>query len=210
MSICSKCGKDVTPNLEGKCPKCGSDKFTVSNTFTIKYKIEDGISKYDKQIQRLKKFQEIYKGTKVEKNLEIEIQKLKNVIKDLEKLLPEKPDKEILLTDEAKFSDKVIVGKPETKKKTFTADVILIEEANSKIEEGDKVVERSNGEIFDKIEELRIENRVLHNSNSRLSKLGIIGTIGGGVIGLIVSYLITISTQPQIIVVNATSGTIIP
>jgi len=171
------------------------DGYTVSRTWTLRHKIKDGISKYDKQIERLEKFQEIYKGTKVEENLEVKIKNLKKVIKDLEKISLKKPDKEHTLSDEFKGSDEVIVEKvivakePETKTKTFTTDAILVE-ADSKIKEGDKEVETSNNAIFDELKIIRRENtKLLENTKPKSKSRHFVEYLLVFLLGAVASYV---------------------
>ena len=200
-NVCKNCGEIVTPGPDGSpCPNCGSMAgYTVSSTFTFRHKIKDGISKYDKQIERLKKFQEIYKGTKVEENLEVKIKDLKKVIKDLESLSLKKPDEKITLSDEFKCSDEVIVEKvivekePETKTKTFTIDTVLVKDkADSKIKEADKIVAATDRKLLEDIlQNQNITTGKIKNIADRLSHketillglgIGIIGSIIGGFI----------------------------
>lgn len=204
-NVCKKCGETVTPDPDdGHCPKCGSKAgYTVSRTFTFKHKIEDGVEKYNKQVKRLKEFQEIYKGTKVEENLAEKIKKLQGIIGDLQSLLPKEP-KQIKIDESIKITDEVKVRIS----KQGVADA-----TDSILQRGDEIVETSNNEIMSELRSLRKENTELHNSNSRLSKLGILGAIGGAAVGLVGSYLITSSSPPQIIIINATNvtnGIIIP
>ena len=185
-NVCKNCGKTVTPDPDdGHCPKCGSRVgYTVSRTFTFSHKIEDGVSKYNKQIERLKKIQELYKGTKVEEKLDLEIRKFETIIRDLQNLLPKKPGKEVVISDEAKFTEEVIVEKkPETKTKSFTIDAVLIE-ADSKIKEGDELVDATNGDILTELRESRLENKKLHSKSTMLTILGLAGTFGGLFVGL--------------------------
>ena len=51
-NICKNCSKEVIPDPDdGKCPECGSKKgYTVSQTFTIKWKIEDEKAEIQKAI----------------------------------------------------------------------------------------------------------------------------------------------------------------
>ena len=213
-NTCKSCGEIVTPGPDGSpCPNCGSMAgYTVSNTFTFRHKIEDGISKYDKQIERLKKFQEIYKGTKVEENLEVKIKNLKKIIKDLENLSLKKPDEEIILADEFKGSDKVIVEKfiekePETKTKTFTIDTVLVKDkADSKIKEGDKIVAATDRELLeDVLKNQNITTGKIQNIEDRLSHketillglgIGIIGSIIGGFIVFFMTGLNAVPVEP--------------
>ena len=103
-NTCKKCGKTVIPDpVDAHCPACGSKEgYTVGKSQTFKHKIEDSVLKYEKQIERLKKFQELYKGNVVEERLEQEIKKLKSIIQDLEKLPSKKPDKVVVIKEKAK------------------------------------------------------------------------------------------------------------
>ena len=198
-NVCKSCGEIVTPGPDGSpCPNCGSMAgYTVSSTFTFRHKIKDGISKYDKQIERLKKFQEIYKGTKVEENLEVKIKNLKKVIKDLENLSLKKPDEEITLSDGFKGSDEVIVEKfivkkePETKTKPFTIHTILVkDEADSKIKEGDKEVETSNNAIFEELKIIRQENiKLLENTKPKSKSRHFVEYLLVFFLGAVASYV---------------------
>jgi hypothetical protein len=50
-NICKNCSEVSTPNSDGKCPKCGSDKgYTVSKTLTVRYSIEDEKTQVKKAI----------------------------------------------------------------------------------------------------------------------------------------------------------------
>jgi len=195
-NTCKKCGEIVIPDPnDGHCPNCGAkDGYTVSSTLTFQHKIENGIEKYNKQIKRLKEIQEIYKGTKVEENLEPEIEKFKKIIFELEELLSKKYDKENIQSDEIKFNDDVIVEKfvekkPETKSKTFTADTILTK-ADDTIKEGDKLIDTTNGDILRELKESRLENNILHSKNTKIAILGLLGTFGGLFLGLFGGHFI--------------------
>ena len=205
-NVCKSCGETVTPGPDGSsCPNCGSIKgFTVSSTWTFRHNIENGISRYNEQIERLKKIQEHYKETKVEEKLEEEIKKLKKIIDDLNNLLI-KQEKEVIVKDEVKFTDEVIVEK-NTHTKTFTTGAILVKEAESKIKEGDKVVDVSNRDIWDLVEDLRLKIEKAERKNTRFA---VIGIIVGAILGFLGSYIVAIITAPKIPTVIFTNGTVI-
>jgi|CXWL01.1.fsa_nt_gi DNA repair exonuclease SbcCD ATPase subunit len=202
-NVCQTCEKEVIPDpIDGHCPNCGSKiGYIVRQTWFFRNKIESAIEKYNDQIERIKKIQEIYKGTKVEENLEKEIQKLQQVIRDLQSLLPKTQSKEIKIEDFGKSEDQVNIDKSEQE---------LAHSTSSFLQKGDDIVKTSTDEIINELRSLREENSKLHNSSSRLTKWGIAYTLIGVLIGVIGSYLITITNPPQIIIINATSGTPIP
>jgi len=171
MKVCKACKEEVPDDTSGACPKCKAmEGYTISKTWTLRHKIEGGISKYDKQIDRLEKFQEIYKGTKVEENLEVKIENLKKVIKDLKKISLKKPDIKVVSEKVVLDENVVVIKNAETKTKTFTVDAILVE-ADSKIKEGDKEVERSNNDLFEELKNIRKENKKLLKNTKPKSKL---------------------------------------
>ena len=200
---CLECNEPLQPYSANEprpsCPKCGSKKRKLVRAVNEKV-IIDKVENYNKQITRLKEFQEFYSGTKVEEELEKEIGGLTDVIHNLNFFIKEKPLKEITEKDQAKFTDKVIVEKFK----------ISEDDASSILKKGDDIVDASNNEIMKELGTLKDDNKKLHKANSRLTIIGILGTIGGVLIGLFGSYLITISTIPEIIIINATSGAVMP
>ena len=190
-NVCKNCGETVTPGPDGSpCPNCGSlDGYTVSKEWILRHKIEDGISKYDKQIERLEKIQEIYKGTKVKENLEVKIENLKKVIKDLEKISLIKPGTKVVSDKVGLSENTVVVKNSETKTKTFTVDTILVK-AVSKIKEGDIEVERSFDGIVKELKIMRKENeKLLENTKPKSKSRHIVEYLLVFFLGAVASYV---------------------
>ena len=190
MKVCKACKKEVPDDTSGACPKCKSTEgYTISITLTLSHKIEAGISKYNKQIERLEKFQEIYKGTKVEENLEVKIENLKKVIKDLEKISLIKPGTKVVSDKVGLSENTVVVKNSETKTKTFTVDTILVK-AVSKIKEGDEEVERSNDAIFEELRLIRQGNtKLLENTKPKSKSRHFVEYLLVFLLGAVASYV---------------------
>lgn len=193
---CNNCGFQVDPKHTGACPNCGKQEgYKIIAVINESIKINEAVKKYEKQIDRLKQFQKVYASTKVEQKLEDEINKLREVIKNLQILqsLKEAKRDEFIQTPTTELKTE-----KEIPEKVSTDDIL---------KKGDEIVDASNNEILHELRLIREENIRLHKLNSKLTRFGIFGTIGGVVAGLVGSYLITVSASPTIIIVNATNVT---
>lgn len=134
-NICKNCSKEVTPDPnDGKCPECGSKKgYTVSQTFTIKWKIEDEKAEIQKAIdEKFKEYNKfISQGNKVEfyKNLkELLLKEIPSFLEQAEKNAKERMEKE-----EAERKQHQV---------SFTADVIVGTEEQRKIKEQEDFIQK--------------------------------------------------------------------
>ena len=69
-----------------------------------------------------------------------------------------------------RISPRIAVVKKEAEPKPtgFTIDAVLVKQAESKLKEGEELVEATNGDIFRELKELRTENEFLHKKSTRV------------------------------------------
>jgi hypothetical protein len=115
-------------------------------------RLDYGIKKYQEQITRLKEFQKIYKGTKVEEKLEDEVKKLEVIIQDLENLKP-------TVLDRLRKSKEKKVETPRKIVKVVVEDVPIGEKVNEKLIESAKTAEESQKTTIDILQRISEERK---------------------------------------------------
>jgi len=97
-------------------------------------------------------------------------------------------------------------------------DAVFVK-ADSKIKEGDELLDTTNGDILRELRESRLENTKLHNKNIKLNSkntkiaiLGLVGTFGSLFFGLFGGHLIkpiqiVFNGNPITPIINATNMT---
>ena len=111
-------------------------------------RLDYGIKKYEEQIKRLREFQKIYKGTKVEEKLEEEIKKFEGIIQDLENLKPTVIARSIK-SEETKKSQK-----PGKIVQVVSESIGIDEQVSEKLDESAKTAEESQKTTIDILQKI--------------------------------------------------------
>ena len=216
---CKSCGYEVDPQHTGKCPNCGNIGYNVAVTLNEVVEVSDKLNvtkntlnkAYDGQLEKFEK-----------KIKEEEDAKKKRVFEITKQKLASHKQRELNKISERLDVLNEVKKKPETHKKTFTIDAVLVESPPTQQEVTKSVenyVKLSSQEALEQMSnDIKTIKKTTSETHTKVSMLSskktlFLGfTIGAGGSSLI-WFLTTILPDwikniPPIVIVNSTNSTI--